>query len=116
MIPIVVYAGDNIITGSTGIDYDNHPRFSFLGNEDTYFDEVKIMIYRQLGLLENQYFLSIKTQYNTGGTSRFKEGMLSIRQQYTNGYKFLLTVGTTVDQNGKKNPSRWAQCKDKCYR
>jgi hypothetical protein len=37
--------------------------------------------------------------------------MLSIRQQYSNGYKFLLTVGTTVDQNGKEkiNPSRWAQ-------
>jgi hypothetical protein len=34
-----------------------------------------------------------------------------------NGYKFLLTVGTVVDQNGKKkNLSRWAQCKDKCYR
>jgi hypothetical protein len=41
---------------------------------------------------------------------RFKEGMLSIRQQYPNGYKFLLIVGTTVDQNGKEkiNPSRWA--------
>jgi hypothetical protein len=37
----------------------------------------------------------------------FKEGMLSIRQQYPNGYKFLLTVGTTVDQNGKeKNKSK----------
>jgi hypothetical protein len=45
MIPIMVYAGDNIITGSTGIDYDNPPRF-FLGNEDTYFDEIRIMIYR----------------------------------------------------------------------
>jgi hypothetical protein len=51
-------------------------------------------------------------------THRFKEDMLSIRQQYPNGYKFLLTVGTIVDQNGKEkiNPSRWAQCKDKCYR
>jgi hypothetical protein len=49
---------------------------------------------------------------------RFKEGMLSIRQQYPNGYKFLLTVGTTIYQNGKEkiNPSRWAQCKDKDYR
>jgi hypothetical protein len=48
---------------------------------------------------------------------RFKEDMLSIRQQYSDGYKFLLTVGTTVYQNGKekKNPSRWAQCKDKSY-
>jgi hypothetical protein len=36
----VVYAGDNIIIGSMGIDYDNPPRFSFLGNEDTRFDEV----------------------------------------------------------------------------
>jgi hypothetical protein len=33
---------------------------------------------------------------------RFKECMLSIIQQYPNGYKFLLTIGTTVDQNGKK--------------
>jgi hypothetical protein len=32
----------------------------------------------------------------------FKEGMLSIIQQYPNRYKFLLTVGTTVDQNGKE--------------
>jgi hypothetical protein len=41
---------------------------------------------------------------------QFKEGMLYIRQQFPNGYKFLLTVGTTVDQNGKEkiNPSRWA--------
>jgi hypothetical protein len=44
--------------------------------------------------------------------------MLSIRQQYPNGYRFLLTVGTTVEKNGKEkiNPSRWAQCKDKGYR
>jgi hypothetical protein len=27
MIPIVIYAGDNIIIGSTGIDYDNYLRF-----------------------------------------------------------------------------------------
>jgi hypothetical protein len=49
---------------------------------------------------------------------RFKEGMLCIRQQYPNGYKFLLTVGTTVYQNGKEkiNPSRLTQCKDKGYR
>jgi hypothetical protein len=53
----VVYAGGNIITGSMDIDYDNHPRFFFLGNEDTYFDEVITTIYRQLRLLENQYFL-----------------------------------------------------------
>jgi hypothetical protein len=44
--------------------------------------------------------------------------MLSIRQQFSNGYKFLLTLGTTVDQNDKEkiNPSRWPQCKDKGYR
>jgi hypothetical protein len=65
MIPIVVYTGGNIITGSTGIDYDNPPRFFFLGNEDTYFDEVRTTIYRQLGLLENQYFFSIRVRYNT---------------------------------------------------
>jgi hypothetical protein len=46
MIPIVVYAGGNIITGLTGIDYDNPFRFSFLRNEDTCFDEVKTTIYR----------------------------------------------------------------------
>jgi hypothetical protein len=44
MILIVVYAGGNIITGSTGIDYDNPPRFSFLENEDMCFDEVRTMI------------------------------------------------------------------------
>jgi hypothetical protein len=44
MIPIVVYAGGNIITGSTGIGYDNPPRFSFLGNEDTCFDDVRTTI------------------------------------------------------------------------
>jgi hypothetical protein len=37
-----------------------------------------------------------------GDDVRFKEGMLSIRQQHSNGYKFLLIVGTTVDQNGKE--------------
>jgi hypothetical protein len=53
MIPIMVYAVGNIITGSTCIDYDNPPRFSFHGNEDTCFDEVRTIIYRQLELLEN---------------------------------------------------------------
>jgi hypothetical protein len=65
MIPVVVYAGGNIIIESTGIDYDNPPKFSFFRNEDTYFDEVKTMIYGQLGLLKNQYFLSIRDRYNT---------------------------------------------------
>jgi hypothetical protein len=65
MIPIVVYAGGNIITGSTNIDYDNSLRFSFLENDDACFDEVRTTIYRQLRLLENQYFLSIRAQYNT---------------------------------------------------
>jgi hypothetical protein len=64
MILIVICVGGNIITGSTDIDYDNHPRFSFLGNEYTYFDEVRTMIYKQLRLLENQYFFSIRTRYN----------------------------------------------------
>jgi hypothetical protein len=36
MIPIMIYAGGNIITGSTGIDYDNPPRFFFL--------EMKILV------------------------------------------------------------------------
>jgi hypothetical protein len=49
---------------------------------------------------------------------QFKQCMLSIKQPFLNGYKFSLTVGTIVDQNGKKkiNLSRWAQCKDKSYR
>jgi hypothetical protein len=48
---------------------------------------------------------------------RFKEDMLSIKQQYPNEYKFLLTVGIIIDQNGKekKNSSRYAQCKYKNY-
>jgi hypothetical protein len=57
MIVIVICAGGNIITGSTDIDYNNHPIFSFLGNEYMYFDEVITTIYKQLRLLENQYFL-----------------------------------------------------------
>jgi hypothetical protein len=56
MIPIVIYAGGNIITRSTDIDYDNPPKFSFLVNEDTCFNEVRTTIYRQLRLLENQKF------------------------------------------------------------
>jgi hypothetical protein len=49
---------------------------------------------------------------------QFKEGILSIRQQFLNGYRFLLTIDTIVDQNDKEkiNPNRWAQCKDKRYR
>jgi hypothetical protein len=65
MIPIIVYAGENIITGLTGINYDNPFRFSFLENTDMCFDEVRTTIYRQLGLLENQYFFSIRARYNT---------------------------------------------------
>jgi hypothetical protein len=53
MIPIVIYAGGNIITGSTYIDYNNPLKFSFLENEDTCFDVVRTTIYRQLRLLEN---------------------------------------------------------------
>jgi hypothetical protein len=56
MIPIVVYMGGSIITGSMHIDYDNHLRFFFSKNKDTCFDKDKSMIYRQLKLLENQYF------------------------------------------------------------
>jgi hypothetical protein len=51
MIPIVVYAGGNIITGPTSINYDNPPRFYFLGNEDTCFDDVRTTIYKQFRLL-----------------------------------------------------------------
>jgi hypothetical protein len=65
MILNVVYVCGNIITLLTGIDYDNHPRYFLLGNEDTCFDEVKTMIYRQLRLLGNQYFFSIRAWYNT---------------------------------------------------
>jgi hypothetical protein len=41
--------------------------------------------------------------------------MLSIRQYFLKGYQFLLTIGTTIDQDGNKtkHPSRWAQCNDK---
>jgi hypothetical protein len=42
MIPIVIYAGGNIITGSMGIDYDNPPRFFFL--------EMKICVLTRLEL------------------------------------------------------------------
>jgi hypothetical protein len=44
--------------------------------------------------------------------------MLSIRQQFPKGYQFLLTVGTTDDNEGNetKHPGRWAQCQDKGYR
>jgi hypothetical protein len=44
MIPIMIYAGGNIITESTDIDYDNSLRYSFFENEDTYFDEIRITI------------------------------------------------------------------------
>jgi hypothetical protein len=81
MIPILVYAGGNIITGSTCINYDNPPRFSFLENEDTYFDEVRTAIYRHLRLLENQYFFSIRTRYNTGGTSAYYFCLIPIRDE-----------------------------------
>jgi hypothetical protein len=81
MIPIVVYAGGNIIIESTGIDYDNPPKFSFFRNEDTYFDEVKTMIYGQLGLLKNQYFLSIRDRYNTWGTSAYHFCLIPIRDE-----------------------------------
>jgi hypothetical protein len=81
MILIVVYAGGNIITGSTGIDYDNPPRFSFLRNEDTCFDEDRTTIYRQLRLLENQYLLSIRARYNTEGTSAYHFYLISIRDE-----------------------------------
>jgi hypothetical protein len=81
MIPILVYAGSNIITGSTGIDYDNPPRFSFFGNEDTYFNEVRIMIYKQLGLLENQYLFSIRARYNTWGTGAYHFSLIPIRYE-----------------------------------
>jgi hypothetical protein len=64
-----------------GIDYDHPLRFSFLRNEDTYFDEVRTTIYKQLGLLENQYFFRIRARYNTGGTSAYHFYLILIRDE-----------------------------------
>jgi hypothetical protein len=93
MISILVYAGGNIIKGSTCIDYDNPSRFSFIGNEYTCFDEVRTAIYRQLRLLENQYFLSIRTQYNTGGTSAYYFYLIPIRDEIE--WRMIFQMATT---------------------
>jgi hypothetical protein len=77
----VVYAGGNIIIGSMSIDYDNPPRFSFLGNEDMCFDDIRTTMYRQLGLLKNQYFFSTRSQYNTRGTSTYHFCLISIQDE-----------------------------------
>jgi hypothetical protein len=53
----------------------------FLENEDTYFDKVRTTIYRQLGLLENQYFLSIRARYNTGRTSVYHFCLIPIQDE-----------------------------------
>jgi hypothetical protein len=77
----VVYPGGNIIIGSTSIDYNNPLRFSFLGNEDTCFDDIRTTMYRQLGLLKNQYFLSIRAQYNTRGTGTYHFCLIPIQDE-----------------------------------
>jgi hypothetical protein len=71
MIYILVYVGGKIITGPMGIDYDNQPRFYFPGDEGMYFDDVRTMIFRRLGLLERQYFISISAWYNTVGANAY---------------------------------------------
>jgi hypothetical protein len=80
MIPIVVYASGNIITGPTCINYENPSRF-FLENKDTCFDEVGTTIYGQLRLLEKQYFLSIRARYNIGGTSAYHFCLIPIQDE-----------------------------------
>jgi hypothetical protein len=52
MISIMVYAGGKIITGPMGVDYDNQQRFSFPEDEGIRFDDVRTIIFSQLGLLE----------------------------------------------------------------
>jgi hypothetical protein len=81
MIPIMVYTGGKIITGSMGVDYDNQPRFSFPGDEGIRFDDVRTMIFRRLGLLERQYFVSISARYNIGGASAYYFCLIPIRDE-----------------------------------
>jgi hypothetical protein len=81
MIPIMVYAGGKISTGSMGVDYDNQPRFSFLGDEVIRFDDVRTMIFRRLRLLERRYFISISARYNIGGASAYYFCLIPIRDE-----------------------------------
>jgi hypothetical protein len=67
----MVYVDGKIVTGPMGVDYGNQSRFFFSENEDTRFDDVKTMIYRRLGLMESQHFLSINSRYNTGGVNAY---------------------------------------------
>jgi hypothetical protein len=71
MIPIVVYVGGNVITGLADIDYDNHHRFSFLENEDTYFDEIRTMIYKQLRLPEISNRIILERQLIRRGRRKY---------------------------------------------
>jgi hypothetical protein len=68
--------------------------FFFLKNEDTYFDEVN----RQFRLLENQYFFSIRAQYNTGGTSTYYLCLILVRYEVEWRMIFQMTI---IEMNWK---------------
>jgi hypothetical protein len=66
--------------------------FLFFGNEDTCFDEVRTTIYKQLKLLKNQYFFSIRARYNIGDTSAYHFYLISIRDEVEWRMIFQMTI------------------------
>jgi hypothetical protein len=71
MIPISVYYGGTVQVGPYGIEYSRSPTFTFSGNLDTRYEDVKNIIYRRLGIFESQHSLNVTARYNTAGANGY---------------------------------------------
>jgi hypothetical protein len=80
MIPISVYFGGKIQKGPYGMEYSCDPTFTFLGNLETRYEDVKNMIYLRLGISESQHSLNVTARYNTAGGNGYYFCLIPIRE------------------------------------
>ena len=74
MILVSVFAGGETRFGTTGVEYSIGPQISFRANRKRKLDDIKDMIYQQLGCSMSEWKLNIYARCNVGTiTSRYYE-------------------------------------------
>ena len=74
MILVSVFAGGEIRSGTTGVEYSIDPQFSFRANSGRKLDDVKGMIYRKLGCSMSDFKINIYAWCSVGTiTDRYYE-------------------------------------------
>lgn len=79
MIPISVYMDGETRNGPYGMEYSCDSKFTFPGNEDTRYEDVKNTIYKWLGIFESQYSLNVVARYNTAIPPSYHFCLIPIR-------------------------------------